>query len=109
MQKPEPKKASDLKHPKAQVRAWNGDLRPARSDRWNGATDMEDQGFDARRKARGLSVTEGTRPPSGVKSKKAPPLSRALTDKGPDLYPLKSHQEQMLSQRQRHQNRRKGK
>ena len=108
MKKPDQIRPEDLEHPKGLQKAWNGDMRKPRSDRWNGASDYEDRGFTERRK--GLSVTEGTRAPSNVKPKKAPPLSRALTDKGPNLFPepLKPHQEQMLSQRQRTQNRRKG-
>ena len=108
MQKPEPKKASDLKHPKAQVRAWNGDLRPARSDRWNGASDMEDQGFDARRKARGLSVTEGTRQVNPKRVKPAAYLVR-VPEKPPSHTELSDAQHRQLTQRQRDKNKRKGK
>ena len=100
MKKPDPKKASDLNHPKGQVRAWNGDLRPARSDRWNGASDMEDQGFDARRKARGLSVTEGTRKVDPKRVKPASYLVR-VPEKPPSHSELTDSQQRMLTQRQR--------
>ena len=106
MKKPDQIRPEDLQHPKGLQKAWNGDMRKPRSNRWNGASDYEDSGFTERRK--GLSVTEGTRAPSNVKPKKAPPLSRALTNKGPNLYPLKPHQELMLTKRQRSKSKRKG-
>ena len=48
MKKPEPKQPSDLQHPKGDYVAWNGDVRRRGSTRWNGAADMEDQGFATR-------------------------------------------------------------
>lgn len=63
MKRPEPRKPADLIHPKGDVKAWNGDTRKARSTRWNGAPDMEDTGFTSR----GVTTTEGTRPPSNVR------------------------------------------
>lgn len=83
MQLPEPRKPSDLQHPKGTVKAWNGEERKPRSTRWNGEPDYEDPGFATRG---GCRVVEGTRPPSGLKYPvaspggpvEAPPMSRDL-------------------------------
>ena len=77
MKLPKPPKASpsSLQHPKGSTRAWNGDERKPRSNRWTGAPDLEDRGFATR----GVSVTHGTRPPSGLKHPVgAPPIARDL-------------------------------
>ena len=68
MQKPEPIKPSDLQHPKGEVKAWNGDKRKPRSNRWTGSPDMDDKGFTSR----GVTVTEGTKPQSRSKLVEGP-------------------------------------
>ncbi len=55
--------AADLKHSKGDIKAWNGDKRKPRSDRFNGGPDMEDKGF----MSRGVHTVEGTNAPSGVR------------------------------------------
>ena len=59
MQPPKPLKKEQLEHKTdcARRSKWNGDKRK----------NQEEQGFHQRRKSQGLTVTEGTRPPSGVK------------------------------------------
>ena len=56
--RPPKKTAEDLEHPSANTYvAWNGDVRQKRSKtRWNGAPDIEDKGFAARRAERGQTV-----------------------------------------------------
>ena len=68
MKRPEPKKPSDLQHPKGTYKAWNGDSRKARSTRWTGSPEMDDKGFTSR----GVTVTEGTKPQSRSKLVEGP-------------------------------------
>ena len=68
MKRPEPKKPSDLQHPKGTYKAWNGDERKARSNRWTGSPEMDDKGFTSR----GVTVTEGTKPQSRSKLVEGP-------------------------------------
>ena len=92
---PEPLKPEHLQHPKGKVKAWNGEMRKPRSNRFNGEPDMEDRGFTTR----GITVTHGSQPPSNVKPARgrpgmpaAPPrvettdevMSRALQSETPD-------------------------
>ena len=84
MQKPEPIKPEALRHPKAEkLSKFQGDvIRP-----------KDTQGFDARRKVNGCSVTEGTRPPSNVRpvtnGKKHPGAHAPMTR---DLLPTQDPQ-----------------
>ena len=60
MKKPPLKKAADLEHPKTTTyKGPNGDIRKKRSTRWNGAPQMDDQGFASRRADRGLTIVDG--------------------------------------------------
>ena len=61
MKKPPKKTAADLKHPSSnEYVAWNGDVRKKPSDRWNGASEMEDKGFTSR----GVTSSSGNYQPS---------------------------------------------
>ena len=82
IRKPNKLKPEQLQHPKGEVRAWNGDLRKPRSNRWNGSPDMEDTGWISRGN---VSVTEGTTPPSnaGEGLKRSAPLCRTLDSSKP--------------------------
>ena len=76
MQPPKPLKKEQLEHPNdTTYKAWNGDERKRRSDRWNGAPSFEDKGFTSR----GVTVTEGTRAPSNVR----PAVGRPGLPQGP--------------------------
>lgn len=61
-----PLTSDDLNHPNSSTyKAWNGDERKKRNtDRWSGAPDMEDTGWNTRGKVR---TVEGTKSGSRVK------------------------------------------
>ena len=86
MKKPEPLRPEQLEHknPVARKSSFNGDkIRTA-----------EAQGFDASRKAKGLTVVEGTRPPTPGRVKSRP-LCREIVDT-PETPPLTDRQKRML-------------
>ena len=104
MQKPEPLKPEQLEHKNEVCRRskWNGDKIRTR----------EARGFDGRRQAAGLTVVEGTRKPDPKKVKPSRVFLSRPAESAPshfDLNQVTESQQRMLSQRQRQENRRKGK
>ena len=102
MQKPEPLRPEQLVHKNdvARKSRWNGDKRRT----------TEQQGFDASRKAKGLTVVEGTRKPDPKKVKPSRVFLSRPAESAPshfDLQQVTENQQRMLSQRQRQENRRK--
>ena len=96
MKKPEPLKPEQLVHKNdvARKSKWNGDKRRT----------TEQQGFDASRKAKGLTVVEGTRPPNPARVKPSRVFLSRPVEKGPDLFDLNQvteQQKRMLSDRSR--------
>ena len=130
MKRPPIKKASDLQHPKGTYKAWNGDERKSRSNRWTGSPEMDDKGFTSR----GVTVTEGTKPQSRSKLVEGPhmgldgkivpgnihrntvreykaydpnhaPYTSVHRPEPQNLDELKTHQTRMLSDKQKRKNR----
>ena len=88
MQPPKPLKPGALEHPKGIRRSrWNGDKRrPA-----------ESQGFMARRKAAGHTVTDGTAKPRNLKpSDRDVAGARPRVDPEPERPPLSDRQLKLL-------------
>ena len=94
MKKPEPLKPEQLEHKNV----------VARKSKWNGDKIRSDRGFDGRRKAEGLTVVEGTKPPNPARVKPSRVFLSRPAERGPDHFDLNQvtdQQKRMLSDRSR--------